>query len=73
MQMPFAQRSAEQRPDDKADAEHRAHQAETPRALAGGGNIGDVSGGDRHVGAGDARQQPPQIEPASVGANAISR
>ena len=71
MQMPFAQRSAEQRPDDKADAEHRAHQAETPRALAGGG---DVSGGDRHVGAGDARQQPPQIEPgASVGANAISR
>ena len=36
MQMPFAQRSAEQRPDDKADAEHRAHRAETPRALAGG-------------------------------------
>ena len=60
----LAEQSADGRPEDEADAEGRAHEAEALRALAGSADVGDVGVSGRERGAGDARDRAPDEQPA---------
>ncbi len=63
----IAQETAENGSDDEPDAEGRLKQAEAFGANFLTGNIGDVGGRNRHVGAGDAGDRPAEDKKPQIG------